>query len=65
MVPEMVPDSDREPEFGFGIHNRDPLIKFFKNFLKVNPDYGSRFRSDYFTLQVDPDFQSESGTTQK
>ena len=23
LVPEMVPDSDREPEFEFGIHNRE------------------------------------------
>ena len=29
---------------GFGIHNREPPLKFFKKFLKVDPDCRSRIR---------------------
>ena len=29
---------------GFGIHNREPPFKFFKNILRVDPDCRSRIR---------------------
>jgi hypothetical protein len=52
--PEMGPEMGPDYESGTILRNRDRESGMTFKVLKVNPDYGSRIRSDYFALKSIP-----------